>query len=647
MKPKSTFKFVATAALVAASSAHAATTDTWVGNTSTAWATGTNWSPSAVPLTGDSFIFGAAGSSGTALNNNLAVGFNVAGITFNSGASAYTVTGNSFNLTGNITNNSTSLQTFNNPLTLSAAAHTITTTTGGGNITLGPGSINGNTGSLIIAGTGTTTLTAPTDAAWTLPATTSVSNGATLKLQFQTPPTTARNNSIGTITLGSSGSVLELAATSTVVDRTPIVVSGSSILGSGIINKTGGGYVPIFNDSIATSFSGQINIVAGVLGANSSNGWSNAKLDVASGAAFDVRNGTLTSVGELTGAGRIGTTFSGARIFTVGNLGTSTAFSGVIENTLTPTGFTLTNITSGGTLGLTKTGSGILTLSGANTYTGGTNVNAGALSLLNTTAKPASGTITVAAGATLGLGVSGGSAFTSGNVDSLFTNTLTNVSMNATSLVGIDTTNGNFTYGTSVASTTRGLNKLGTNTLTLTGTNSYTGATTVSAGKLVINGSISTSVLTTVNSGATLGGTGTVGPLTVASGGILAPGDGGIESLNTGALTLAGISNFEINTSGDAADLAIASALLTFGGTLNVANIGGTLQNGDVFDLFDWGTKTGTFATVNLPDITPLGLSWDQSNLYTNGTIAIIPEPNIAALLGAFGLLGLLRRRRA
>ena len=91
------------------------------------------------------------------------------------------------------------------------------------------------------------------------------------------------------------------------------------------------------------------------------------------------------------------------------------------------------------------------------------------------------------------------------SVDALFANTMPRVSMAATSNVGIDTTLGNFTYSSNIPVTTRGLVKLGANTLVLTGNNSYCGPT------IVING-----VLQLGNSAA-LGG-GSAGPLNVSGG---------------------------------------------------------------------------------------------------------------------------------
>jgi autotransporter-associated beta strand protein len=205
-----------------------------------------------------------------------------------------------------------------------------------------------------------------------------------------------------------------------------------------------------------------------------------------------------------------------------------------------------------------------------------------------------------------------------------------------------------FTLGSQITNTGGNVNsvvKTGAGSTTLTGINNYTGSTTVDQGLLVVNGNISTSSLTTVNTGAAVGGGGTTGNLLVSTGGTLAPGTGiGTLSIN-GNLQLdsGSVTEFEIST-GNQSDLALVAAQLAFGGTLHVTNIGGTLAEGDTFNLFDWGTRTGTFSEVLLPTLTS-GLAWDQSQLYSTGTLTVVPEPG-AALLGSVGMLMLFRRRR-
>lgn len=136
---------------------------------------------------------------------------------------------------------------------------------------------------------------------------------------------------------------------------------------------------------------------------------------------------------------------------------------------------------------LTKNGDGFLTLSGTNTYGGGTDINAGGLTFLNLNAKPTGGITTVAANATLGLGVGTG-LFTSSDVDSLFAGTLAGVTNSPTSNVGIDTSAGSFVYSSSVPANTKGLVKSGGNSLTINGSNAYTGGTTVRNGTLTLTG---------------------------------------------------------------------------------------------------------------------------------------------------------------
>lgn len=200
------------------------------------------------------------------------------------------------------------------------------------------------------------------------------------------------------------------------------------------------------------------------------------------------------------------------------------------------------------------------------------------------------------------------------------------------------------TFATSSAGIV-GVTKEGSTTQIFSGSNTYTGPTIINGGALVVNGNISTSSLTTVNTGGTLGGSGTVGS-TAVIGGTFAPGNS-IDSIGiVGNLTLGAdsFSNFEISALDNISDLATVSAMLNFGGTLNVSNIAGVLTLGNTFNLFDFASKSGTFSTVNLPTLNS-GLDWNQENLYTTGEISVIPEPG-AALLGGLGLLVLLRRRR-
>ncbi|WP_194789099.1 autotransporter serine protease [Pseudomonas sp. UFMG81] len=94
--------------------------------------------------------------------------------------------------------------------------------------------------------------------------------------------------------------------------------------------------------------------------------------------------------------------------------------------------------------------------------------------------------------------------------------------------------------------------KSGAGWLVLTGDSSYRGPTRVEGGLLVVNGSLQSAV--TVNTGATLGGSGRVGALTASAGGGVAPGNS-IGTLNvTGNLDLQPGSTYRVELSPTASD---------------------------------------------------------------------------------------------
>jgi len=96
--------------------------------------------------------------------------------------------------------------------------------------------------------------------------------------------------------------------------------------------------------------------------------------------------------------------------------------------------------------------------------------------------------------------------------------------------------------------------KAGSYTQTLSGTNTYTGTTTLNDGDLRITGSLDSTSSVTINSGAVLSGSGTIAaPVTAENDAEISPGDGGVGALETGNLTLNGntILTFELGTYSD------------------------------------------------------------------------------------------------
>jgi autotransporter-associated beta strand protein len=157
------------------------------------------------------------------------------------------------------------------------------------------------------------------------------------------------------------------------------------------------------------------------------------------------------------------------------------------------------------------------------------------------------------------------------------------------------------------AQTGRGLTKSGPNTLTLSGTGSYTGATSVSAGILLLNGAtLGNTAVTVAGASSKLAGVGSVaGSVTVQSSARLAPGP---NATTTGALTLnngltlnAAYLDIKAAAPGTSDGINVTGNLtLTGNTTLALSELAG-FANGDYVILTYTGTLTGDPATQIIP----------------------------------------------
>jgi autotransporter-associated beta strand protein len=566
--------------------------DIWASGATANWSVGANWTAESAnrpPTSKDSLVFGATTGTTSLTNDLTSAAFSLAGITFSSGAPAYTINGNAFALTGSITNGSTSAQSINTPFSLTAER---TVSTASGNITLG-GTISGSaSGGLIKTGTGMLTLTKPnTYSNLTV-------NAGTLKLNHGNG---ASDTMTGTVTVNNGGTLSfgtynQFAPVPTI----PVVVNAGGVIDS---------------SATVTTFK-NLTLAGGTL--NSKGGFNPAWGSFALIGTLSVT--ADSSILNVSGNDNILTPGGSSSSPTLLNINVS-AGAGLTEN-LPIKDYDATHIYA-----ITKAGPGTALFSGTNTYSGGTTLQAGTLSIAAYTNLPTIGALTF----------TGGILRVTGTVIA----NLNPYQVNWTSKGGgFDVaTDGNTLAVTNALGGAGSLSKLGAGTLTLSGANTYSGDTTNSAGLLRLASPAAVSNSTVVMNGGTcvfassagtnvaFGGlantpagmgcevaltneTGEAVALTLGGKGVamsysgILSGSGSLTKIGAGTLTLSGTNTYSGGTRliggvisvGGTNNLPVSGGLTFSGGTLQLTET--SISNFDAFAV-NWSTFDGGLDITN------------------------------------------------
>jgi autotransporter-associated beta strand protein len=397
---------------------------------------------------------------------------------------------------------------------------------------------------------------------------------------------------------GGSGGYITLGSGSLTVNQFTFGIYGGVISGTGSFTKSSHGTLWLNG---VNDYTGATTIAAGEIIVGVTNALPNTSLTLSGTSKLLLIFGDVTQqVGSLSGAsGNKINLLNGSNVLTVTQLADAT-YSGTII----------------GAGALTKEGSSILTLSGSNTYTGKTTINAGTIKIGAGNVMPDTSTVFIASGASLNVN---DQVDTIGSLSGAGNITLGTATPNSAVL-----TVNQFTFGdySGAISGNGSFIKSSYGVLRLTSANTYTGTTSVTGGDLIImiNGGIPNTALSL---------TGTSRLLLLQDG----------LSLNVGTLS---------GTSGALAwlypnsTLTIAQATnAEFAGTIKDNTSGSVVKTGSgTLDLT--GSNTYNGATTVRSGTLSLGLSGQGQNTIQNSIALYIASGANLDVAGSYQTFGTL-----
>jgi autotransporter-associated beta strand protein len=333
----------------------------------------------------------------------------------------------------------------------------------------------------------------------------------------------------------------------------------------------------------ASGYTGATSVVGGTLAIASTGSLVTPSINIGAGAAFTLQSGgSVAGVMALTNNGNV--TFNAAQNLASLNGTSATASVNLNSSTLTVTGGGVYAglIADGASAGSLTVGGGTLELTGSNTYTGATAVNAGTLQIGDgSKGSIASASVTVASGANVVFNQVDQAIYAGAIVNNGGTVKATGSNQNTLSgsISGVG-----------------GFSQEGSGITVLAGNDTYSGDTNVTSGQLKVTGTSSNSTFR-VSNNATLGGSGVInGAVNVTSGTV-----NGTNLAVTGTTTFGGASTLAGSmTSSGGISVAASGALNVTGHTtsnvtVNSAALNGSGSVGNV--ILSSGTLSGTLST--------------------------------------------------